>query len=150
MKVSRKVFLASKRRSNRCFVQAFVTVASTLLAVCSAQVFTPITDKNNFLRTPMCEAKPATELPPLARGNAGQFLPQAPAFGQDPRAFIGRGAGRKRRQLPENVQKFNASQHPFRWFTTLEADSGSDCERLSSQNVLNRGPVLVPLGTVSL
>jgi len=119
-------------------------LSAALLALCSAQDRIPITDKNGKLRTPICEdvAQSEDELPALARGNIGTGLGAGANLGA--RGLVGRG----KRQAGNGV--FNEEDTPFVWFTSSEATDGDSCEALSASKKLNRGPVIVPLGTYNV
>lgn len=124
-----------------------VVATSALLAtVCSAQDRTPIEDPEGFLRTPICEDVGQTqdELPALARGNIGTGLGAGANLGA--LGLVGRG--RKRRQA--EPEKFNPKNTPFVWYTNPRAGSGDDCLADSGEAKLNRGPVIVPLGTYNV
>lgn len=128
-------------------MKAFVALLATLLAACSAQDRTPVKDGGGFLRTPICEdvgePRSASGLPALARGNIGT---QIGATNLGARGLVGRG-GRKRRQAQE---KFNATKTPFQWYTNTQATNGDDCNADQKTKKLNRGPVIVPLGTYNV
>jgi len=128
-------------------MKLFGVVATTALlaTACSAQDRTPVEDPNGFLRTPICEDVGQTDdqLPALARGNIGTNLGAGANLGA--LGLVGRG--RNRRQAPE---KFDPKKTPFVWYTNPKAQSGDDCEAGAGQAVLNRGPVIVPLGTYNV
>lgn len=119
-------------------------LSAALLALCSAQDRTPIQDKNGFFRTPICEdvAQSEDELPALARGNIGTGLGAGANLGA--LGLVGRG----KRQAGSGF--FNEEDTPFVWFTSNDAFDRESCKTLSASQKLNRGPVIVPLGTYNV